>query len=268
MKTFFCSIALAVSALSLSGCVSAKYQLANKSPAAPAALKLAAVNKPGGPIEARSIDAQVVSAIYYQSPGSWKREAAWDEYTVELTNRGSSVVVIESAALEDTSGNNFTAGADPWALEKQSQTKQAQLLRSSALEVGGTAAVAATGVFSGLTSGGAGALAGFGGMSAAASGAVLVAAPIVVTGLVANLYRRNQIEKEFARRRLSLPATVQSQKLVRGGLFFPITPHPKRLMLHTQVDDQPEVIEFDMSPVSFRGRWLPPGMAARDSERN
>jgi hypothetical protein len=105
-------------------------------------------------------------------------------------------------------------------------------------------------------------------MSAAASGAVLVAAPIVVTGLVANLYRRNQIEKEFARRRLPLPVTVQSSTPVRGGLFFAITPHPERLVLHARVDSQPLLIEFDMSPVSFRGRWLPPGVAARGSERS
>ncbi len=114
MKTFIVPILLSAATL-LSGCVSSKYKLAKADDAKPpVALNLTASIPP--------VEAVLNSVIVYQGPGSWKREAYWDEYVFTLTNRGSSPVLIETATLTDFQDMPTTPGEDPWKLENQSKT--------------------------------------------------------------------------------------------------------------------------------------------------
>ena len=49
------------------------------------------------------------SLIIFHGPGSWKCEARWDEYVVQIHNLGQTSVRIESAELVDVLGQgNFT----------------------------------------------------------------------------------------------------------------------------------------------------------------
>ena len=68
------------------------------------------------------VEALVNTVIVYQGPGSWKREAHWDEYVVTIANRGDAPLVIDSFSLTGLSGREVAPGTIPWALEKQSRT--------------------------------------------------------------------------------------------------------------------------------------------------
>src|SRR4051812_11085465 len=107
-------------ALGLGGCVSTKYKMA-KPQATPPAVTLNLGNTPAAAdAPAPALAATLHTVIVYQGPGSWKREAYWDEYVVTVVNRSDKPVTIESASLTDFQGQTSAPGDNPWALENQS----------------------------------------------------------------------------------------------------------------------------------------------------
>lgn len=130
-NTLNCGPLLAVITLTLSGCVSSHYQLAKSANANPAViLDLKTTPGVGGSEPSSLADASLRNVIVYHGPGSWKRDAYWDEYVVSITNRGTAPLVIETATLADFQGNSTSPCADPWTLEKESLTSW-QKLKSS-----------------------------------------------------------------------------------------------------------------------------------------
>ncbi|HUL53667.1 MAG TPA: hypothetical protein VLT83_09695 [Opitutaceae bacterium] len=244
------------SILALSGCVSAKYQLARKAtpPASPLQLNAAQA----------SVEATVGAVIVYDGPGSWKRKAYWDEYVLTIANRGGAPVIVGSAALVDSQGNQISSGSDPWQLEQEGKTwwqnvKSSEGGRLVTLGVGtaaaGTAFVAVGATA--LTSASAGIAAG-----AATLGLAAVALPVYAVATVAgNAKGRHKIEAEFSRRRLALPAKLAPGQTVRGSLFFRVTPGPARLLLHCRGDAGALEVAIDLAPLAglhFKDQHAPP----------
>lgn len=93
LKTFAALSALAAAALAGAGCVNAKYKSAGRDIPPPALLNLTCEQAP--------LVATVNSVIVLHGPGSWKRDAYWDEYVVFVANRGSTPFVVESDTLTD-----------------------------------------------------------------------------------------------------------------------------------------------------------------------
>ncbi len=231
MKTFSSSVPLPHLAVSvatvlgacllLTGCVSEGFLEAKKDTPPPQLL-----NMPFGPSR---LEAALNTVITYNGPGSWKRDAFWDEYVVTVHNPGSQVLTMGAVDLTDYSGTIRTSGDNPWALEKESKTLEQKyhaagiaFVRYTApgvLIVGtGTAAILATGIFS------AGA-----GVAAAAT---VVALPVYYVGVVMiNHYNKVAMEKEFSRRRLVLPLALSPGETRTGSFFFPMVPSPRSLSL-------------------------------------
>lgn len=116
----FATAAVGVCLLTVqSGCVSSKYRMARKDTPPVQVLNLAF--PPAPPLQAT-----LAALITYGGPGSWKRQALWDEYVVEIVNRGERPLVIASATLVDSKGVAYAIGTDPWALEKQSKMLEQQ----------------------------------------------------------------------------------------------------------------------------------------------
>jgi hypothetical protein len=101
------------------GCVATKYKLAKKN--TPPVQLLNIAFPPSTPLQPT-----LATLISYGGPGSWKREALWDEYVVTLENHGERPLTIDSAMLADSAGTPYAAGSDPWALEKQSKKLEKQ----------------------------------------------------------------------------------------------------------------------------------------------
>jgi hypothetical protein len=209
-------ILLATACLLTAGCVaSTRYKMA----------------KPGGqPAEvlgfravAPEVSATVQHVIVFRGPGSWKREARWDEYVLRLENPTDHPVVIREVALDDFEEHVHLPGVDPWELEKMSYTEWERLKRN------GVRVAAGAGAVLGYTALLGGALAG---STAAATAAGLI--PIVgivdVTAVaVINHKNKKAVVAEFSRRRLTLPLTLAPGEVREGSLFFTMTPGPQRL---------------------------------------
>ena len=224
------TIILSISSV-LCGCVATKYKLAKKD--TPPAQLLGIVFPPAAPLQAT-----LATLITYGGPGSWKREALWDEYVVELVNHGDRPLTIDSATLLDSKGIPYAAGTDPWALEKQSKKLEQQYRdRGEGFLRAAGPGVAIVGV------GAAAAAAGVGGMAAgmavvapAAAGAAIAAVVVLpvyyVTVLGINHHNKKAVMTEFERRRLPLPLTLAPGETRTGSLFFPMVRSPISLALH------------------------------------
>jgi hypothetical protein len=260
LRSCAAAAALGAAALALGGCVTRGYQLAPKNTPALVALHLEATQPPVG--------AAVHQVIVYQGPGSWKREAYWDEYVVSVANRGPAPLMIDCAVLHDQQGAPIDPGVDPWVLERLSkkwwetngarQTGTYVVLGAGTVVGAGVAMASAYSAFWGAS------------VSAGASAAGTIGAataitlPLVAVGtVVANVHSKHKVEAEFTRRRLALPLTLAPGQMVQGSLFFRITPGPQRLALHGRAADQP--CDVTVSPAPLAGLHLapPPVTASR-----
>lgn len=230
--------------LLLGGCVTAKkYRLA----------------KDGSP-PAQTLDWKVATApaeltlralIVFKGPGSWKREARWDEYVVQFSNHGVDDCVLESVELRDSRSDPVTPGADPWKLEKLSRTNWEKYGKSGLVLLAGAGAVVATVAAAEAAAMGA-ILAGGTTAGGAIAMNVIPAALLVNTVVVGVMDHRNKkaVEAEFARRRLVLPATVAPGGSLAGSWFFPMTPGPQRLMVRGRAGAQPFELVIGLSPLA------------------
>jgi len=79
----------------------------------------------------------------------------------------------------------------------------------------------------------------------------LVALPAYVGGTIyANVHSRHEIENEFTRRRLVLPAMIAPGQTVQGSLFFRISPGPRNLALLHQHDNAYNKAVVDLAPLA------------------
>ncbi len=240
-------------ALLLAGCVSARYQSAPKN------------NRPAVPLEFAATTATTSltlhTVIIYRGPGSWKRDAYWDEYVVLLANPGDTPLTVEAAVLTDFQDTAVPSGLSPWLLEKESRTFEARLASSlgTTLKIGGglmVASLPAAGVL-------------MAGMSGAAisGAAVTVTSALLPLYLVGTVYRnvsnRHRIEAEFNRRRLPLPLTLAPGETVAGSVFFRISPGPKKLAFTGRTGDG-ETLTLSLGLAPLAGLHL---QADQDSSR-
>jgi hypothetical protein len=217
----------------LCGCVATKYQLAGHR-TAPAAM----LNRPFP--SSGSLEANLLTLVTYHGPGSWKREALWDEYVVALHNGSERPIAVGSATLTDSGGTVVAAGSDPWVLEKQSRALEkryrtggeafARAAGPGALIVGaGAAAAAAT------TTAGAWTF-----VAPAAVGASLAALTILPvyygTVVIIDHHNKHRVMTEFTRRRLPLPLTLAPGETRVGSLFYPMILSPGALVLHCSTE--------------------------------
>ena len=225
------------------GCTMPGYQLAPKDTPQPVVLNLPSTEPP--------VEALLHTVIIYRGPGSWKRNAFWDEYVVTVANRSDSLLTVESASLTDFSGATSEAGTNPWVLERTSRSLVDQgfgLAQSAAIQIGGGLAVVAVGSSVGVLM--AGSSYGILGPVSAASVGSLVVLPAFVSGTVyTNISSHRAIDREFARRRLDLPVALQPGQLVQGSLFFRISPGPQRLVLSCRIGERPRDVVIDLTPI-------------------
>lgn len=223
---------LLLAILPLTGCVNVKYRAAPKSTPAATALNLSVMKPP--------VEAVLHTVVVFHGPGSWKRDAYWDEYVVSLTNRGGTPLVLEMASLTDFTGTSSAASDNPWLLESQSRTREAELkakVKNVVVQVGS----------------------GYVGVSLAATGALavggflggVIALPAYVAGhIYVNVHSREKIQDEFTRRRLALPATIAPGATVQGSFFFRISPSPRHLSMLFQQDGAYDKVLLDLTTLA------------------
>lgn len=221
----------------LAGCVTPKYHL--ESSRTPPQLLNHAVTQ-------GSIDAVLNTVIVYHGPGTWKRDAFWDEYVVSVVNRSSAPVTLEYATLTNFRSEPSMAGNTPWPLERQSFAVRDKANRGTnvaVVEFGAGADLIRTRGEDTAQKIAAGTV------NTAFGIATLYVGYAAVAGLT-NVARRNAVEEEFEKRRLKLPLSIAPGQTVQGSLFFPISPGPQRLTLRVRADAGTIEPAFELLPLA------------------
>jgi len=237
------ALGLLVTLLILPGCVSKRVQTASKKTPPAVPLNLSAQQPP--------VTAVLNTLIVFEGPGSWKREAYWDEYVVSLVNQGQAPVTVDGAVLNSSVIVSQSPGSDPWGLEKQSHEILKDQTAGRQLVAGAGIFVAGIGVQAGLLALGGAALAT--GSAAAVAGAVVavIALPVFVVGSgIRAITAPYAIQKEFNRRRLTLPLELKPGEMRQGSLFFPITPGPQHLVLDFRGESITQSVSIDLTSLA------------------
>jgi hypothetical protein len=217
----FCSAVLLIVAglMTLAGCISPRYRMARQDTPPAVPVNLVVARPP--------LQLQINAVIIYKGPGSWKREALWDEYVITVINQGDQPISIAPPTLIDFASVSLEPGVDPWSLEKKSRTRE-QRYRSAgvafarntlpgvAIVGAGAASIAASGIFSA-------------GAATAATATVVVLPVYYIVVLSVNHVNKSAVKAEFARRRLVWPLTLAPGETRTGSLFFPMVPNPQSL---------------------------------------
>ena len=188
-----------------------------------------------GPLVANSDDRLAVDLdwiIVRDSPGTWARNADWDEYLIQIRNTSGDPVQVTSIRVFDSGEVGHESVPNRKKLVKGSR-KTARRYRGEGLEVkaglGGGALVVAGGVAASVgMSAGAAAVYGSTATAAGAAGALLLA-PVFITGGVIKGVNNSKVNSEIENRQTLLPMEVGPNESRPVNLFFPIAPSPSRV---------------------------------------
>ena len=173
--------------------------------------------------------------IVRDGPGTWAKNADWDEYLVTVRNHSDEPVVVTSVTVTDSSETRHNSIASRKKLVKASR-QTARRYKGDGIKVKagvGGGALLVTGVLSANVGMGAGAAAVYGSSAAAGAAAgALVLAPVLVVGGVLKGVNNGKVNDEIELRHTKLPVRVESGSARAFDLFFPIAPSP----LHVLID--------------------------------
>lgn len=214
-------------------------------------------------------DAQVSATLDWvivrDGPGTWAKNADWDEYLVTVRNDAAEPVTVTAITVTDSSGHRHSSIGSRKALVKASR-QTAKRYKGQGIEVkaglGGGALVVAGGLSAGVGAGaGVAAIYGSGAAVGATAGA-LVLAPVLVVGGVVKGVNNSKVNGAIEARQTPMPVQVGRGASQVLDVFFPIAPSPLEVHVeytdssgrHTLVMDTRELLE---------GLHLPQEEAAR-----
>ena len=173
--------------------------------------------------------------IFRDGPGTWVRDADWDEYLVTVTNNSNKPVTITGAIVVDSMSMSAVPEMDRKILIKASgETVDRYNDDGLTIEAGasGTELIAA-GAAVGAAGAGLATAAMFttgAGVGAAAATGILAAPVLLGVGITKGL-NNSKVAGEIETRQASLPQPIAAGESRRLHFFFPLAPSPQRFVL-------------------------------------
>jgi hypothetical protein len=177
------------------------------------------------------LSARIDAVIVRDGPGSWSKNADWDEYLLHVHATSGWSLDITRVVVVDSLGKRHKPRAYMKELADESQ-EIAKRYKDEDLEVTANAGAALfwTGYFVGGASAAAGlATLGTAGAAAGAAAGGLLVAPVLMTAGVVVAAQEYQVQREIDRRNTLLPLTLAAQQDLPATLYFPIAPSPQRV---------------------------------------
>jgi hypothetical protein len=206
------------------------------------------------------------AVVLRNGPGSWAKNARWDEYHLQVTNLSASPVRITGAAVVDSHGTRLPSLDDRKQLQRESDAN-AKRYRREGIEVtagpgsatlllaGAGMTVAGVGTAVGATYGsllGGGTAAG---ATAAASALMLVGPAFAIAGIVRAVHN-GQVGDELARRAPDFPLVLAAGETRALDLFVPLAPAPNRIELDYEAGEELRHLPLDLQ-APLAGLHLP-----------
>ncbi len=217
------------------------------------------LSEPVGWSQDDHLRASVDHIIVRDGPGSWARNADWDQYQLTLRNLGPAAIQIESIMIIDAfetaiapgnSRKNLVHGSrevrqryDAADLDVKSGAAAPTLVGAGAATTAlgvGTVSAAGSGA---LVSGGTASLAG---ASAVASGLLVLGPALVATGVVRGI-NNWKVDDHIKSSAAVLPMELKTQEQAHLDLYFPIVPVPVKLVVAHRYADALRHVIVDIS---------------------
>lgn len=203
-----------------------------------------------------SLRASLDWVIVRNGPGSWARNAEWDEFVFHFRNTSAAPVNITSVTVVDSldtplsplvQRKRLIAGSKATVKRyRRSDLKVNAGMGSASLVMAG-AAMTAFGVGAAVSTttaslmGGAGVAAG----SAAAMSALMLAGPAFAVVGVVRAVRNSHVSKEIETRHAVLPIAIGASQDREVHLFFPLAPSPQRVDINYADDTGSHSLSMD-----------------------
>ncbi|MDH3304200.1 MAG: hypothetical protein OEM50_00960 [Gammaproteobacteria bacterium] len=175
--------------------------------------------------------------IVRDGPGTWARNADWDEYLLRISNQSGQPIQVTRLTVVDSLDTRIGSQPGRKQLVKGSK-KTAKRYKKSGMRVragrgagvlmAGGAAVTVAGY------GVAAASIGLGGVStgaATAAGGLLLLGPALAVGGVVRGVNNSKVNTQIEQRQTELPLEIPASEELGLDVFFPLAPSPKRVEL-------------------------------------
>jgi hypothetical protein len=190
------------------------------------------------------VSVMVHTVLVRNSPGSWERDADWDEYILAVKNSSPSAVQVKNVQLYSA----YLPFAQQSSLSRQQlENKSHETLTnvrdvtlvagSGAVVVGTTVAVASAGVIAGVAA-----------IPVGFIGLDLVGSQVQRASLRRNREQqdRSLIELTILERGIHLPLVIPADTEATRSAFFPLTPAPSRLVIAYRINDDHRVLVLEL----------------------
>ena len=200
--------------------------------------------------------------IVKDGPGTWSKNAWWDEYLLRVANESGQPVTISSVQVIDSLGTPLANGANRKELVKASKlTRKRYKEYDIKVKPGagtGTLVAVGTGAFvvgsaAAMVSVGAGLSSAFSlGATTASTPAIVsavgtaavVAVPVFIVGGVVKGVNNSEVNKEIISRQVELPIELGSGEEQSLNLFFPVAPSPQSVQLIYEAGGDSYVVDI------------------------
>jgi hypothetical protein len=183
--------------------------------------------------------------IVRDGPGTWAKNADWDEYLLHVNNLSDGSLEITDITVLDSLGTRIDTGNSRRKLVKGAK-KTKRRYKDEGLKVKAGAGAGTMMVAGAAAWAGAGAVALSGGvLGAASAGAtvaatgLILAAPVLAVGGVLRGVNNSKVNNEVESRQTILPLALHENEEKPLDVFFPLTPSPRQIEL-TYVDSRGE----------------------------
>ncbi len=195
--------------------------------------------------------------IIRAGPGTWAKNADWDEYLLRIENVSTGPVDVTGIALFDSLGTRLDPGEGRKVLVKASKRTKKRY-KDSGLEVKagrsgvGMFATGAAITFVGYTAAAVAAQGAIMAGSASAGGAgvvaggILLAGPALAIGGIIRNANNSKVDKEIRRRQSALPLQVLTDSEQRVDVFFPLAPSPTHMEIRYRSQSGEQVLALDL----------------------
>jgi hypothetical protein len=196
--------------------------------------------------------------IVRDGPGTWSKNADWDEYLLRLHNVSDEDITIKSLVVFDSLETRVESASDRKDLIKGSKRAskrykkeglklQAGLGGGALAAAGGATAAAGAAVVYGSSF--------YSGAAAVGAAGVLIAAPVMVVGGVIRGVNNSKVAKEIEKRSAEMPMVLGADDQAALHVFFPLAPSPVRMEVAYSDADADNVLIVDTAE-ALRGLHL------------
>ena len=222
------------------------------------------ITKPLATASDQNVSAELIWVIIRDGPGTWAKNADWDEYLVNVVNESEKAIQIIDVTIVDSLGVRQATNADYKELVNESKettkrykdsnlTVKAGIGAGTIMAVGGATmlgagyvgAAAAQAALFDVAMGGASAGTAVG--TAAVVGGLVVLVPAVIGISIVRSNNRNKVAREIRKRHTFLPVTINSNEDLLLDIFYPLAPSPTQLEITYMVGGVEETLVVNTS---------------------